>query len=517
MIKANFNAYNAYVTDSLYQWDINQVLTVSGLNLTVAPEVHFSNANMERAIVRQAKLNNGSVTVDIPNSVLQDPLPIYAHIGIYEGSTFKVVEYAIIPVIPRMRPADYQIEDSDEEIYSFKALENALANKADNARLDNIIAHNNDTDGNTELLDIRVGANGETYNSAGTAVRNQFINMKRDLSGISGGSSELNLGEDRTYNSSDNVIEVITFANFSKNQRLKARYIAGTAVIGENSIAYLGVTNADTGVETAPLVTLKIGVESEFILPFNASKFRLYITEIQSNGSVGFTIDSIGAFEEIRVLNNSLPKTIGIIGDSYSAYKNWIDNDYRHWYADDGNVQTNDVSDVSHMWWHKLCAESNRKLLRNCSYSGTTICNTGENGADVSTTSFVGRVVNDFGVNRTLEVKPDEIFIFGGTNDTWLNSPVGSVKYNGWSENDLNSVLPAFCYLIDYIRKYNPGVKIYNVVNDMISETIKDGMRIACAHYDVINIELTSIDKTNSHPNINGMEQIKTQIINAIV
>jgi hypothetical protein len=130
MITANFKAYASYITDSLHQWDLNQVLQVSGLNLTKAPEVHFSNANTDRAIVRQATMNAaGVVTVGVPNSLLQDSLRIYAHIGIYEGNTFKVVELVEIPVIPRKRPQDYQIQDTDEEIYSFKALENALTNR----------------------------------------------------------------------------------------------------------------------------------------------------------------------------------------------------------------------------------------------------------------------------------------------------------------------------------------------------------------------------------------------------
>jgi hypothetical protein len=173
MIKANFSAYASYVTDSLYQWDINQVLSVSGLNVSTAPEVHFSNANMDKAIVKQSTLNNHVVNVKIPNSLLQDPLTIHAHIGIYEGDTFKVIERVEIPIIPRKRPADYKIETTDEEIYSFEALKNMLANKADDSRVDNIIAHNNDTDGNTELIDIRTDINGKIHGNAGTAIRVQ--------------------------------------------------------------------------------------------------------------------------------------------------------------------------------------------------------------------------------------------------------------------------------------------------------------------------------------------------------
>lgn len=172
--KANFNAYHNYAIDSLHQWDRNQVLTLRGLNLATAPEVHFSNKNMDRAIVRQASMVNHVVTVNIPNSLLQDPLRIYAHIGIYEGNAFTVVETVEIPVIPRTRPCDYQIEDTDGEIYSFSALENALQNKASNARVDNIIANASGTENNAELIDVRTGADETVYTSAGAAVREQF-------------------------------------------------------------------------------------------------------------------------------------------------------------------------------------------------------------------------------------------------------------------------------------------------------------------------------------------------------
>lgn len=117
---------NRYTVDSLYQWDINQTLEIRGLSLPSIPEIHFSNTDMGRAIVKQSSVDEaGIITVDIPNSLLQKPYRINAYICIYEDDTFKSLYCIEIPVKARTKPSDYTIED-DEEIYSFKALENLV-------------------------------------------------------------------------------------------------------------------------------------------------------------------------------------------------------------------------------------------------------------------------------------------------------------------------------------------------------------------------------------------------------
>lgn len=53
-----------------------------------------------------------------------------------------------------------------------------------NERISNIIADGTQTEGNTELIDIRIGADGEVYQTAGDAVRRQVGEIKGDLDNL---------------------------------------------------------------------------------------------------------------------------------------------------------------------------------------------------------------------------------------------------------------------------------------------------------------------------------------------
>lgn len=48
----------------------------------------------------------------------------------------------------------------------------------------NLVANNNPTEGNSELVDIRVGADGRVYESAGEAVRGQVSSLSEDISNV---------------------------------------------------------------------------------------------------------------------------------------------------------------------------------------------------------------------------------------------------------------------------------------------------------------------------------------------
>lgn len=119
---------NSYTVESLYQWDLNQVLTIYGLSLPSIPEIHFTNDAMDRAIVRQASMDSaGVITADVPNSLLQKAGKMKVYVCIYQGDTFTSLYKIEIQVKARNKPGDYTLVD-DPEVYSFNALENQVVN-----------------------------------------------------------------------------------------------------------------------------------------------------------------------------------------------------------------------------------------------------------------------------------------------------------------------------------------------------------------------------------------------------
>lgn len=198
---------------------------------------------------------------------------------------------------------------------------------------------------------------------------------------------------------------------------------------------------------------------------------------------------------------------VSILGDSYSTFKDFVTpgtNPY--WYPDWNNV--NDVVEAGQTWWHQLLQEGEAILEINNSYSGSTICNTGYDGANSSSSSFITRMKN-LG-------NPNLIIIFGGTNDDWANVPLGNYKYSDWTEADLKTFRPAFAYMLDYLTKQHPKAKIVNVINSDLKTDIISTQTTLCARYKVTCVQLRNIDKISGHPSIKGMSAIKKQLSDVI-
>ena len=463
MIKANFNAYGKYIADSLYQWDLNRVLSVTGLNLTVVPEVHFSNNAMRGAIVRQATMENHVVSVKIPNSLLQYPLTIKAHIGIYEGDEFKVVEEVQIPVIAKKRPEDYQIEDSDEEIYSFKRLENEIANLATKNQVANIVAVASETGDNIELIDVRYGIDGKTYSSAGEAVREQMSKLYDKInmvdSWIAGSFVRYIDGaivENAEYSYTDFI------ALRGNNQYLPVSYslslggYGGIALYDEDKKYLYGIGAS----QTLTLETVR-GIITDSAVYY--ARFTCYTKNIpDSRVELASAIELVKEQDAIRPCDYSGEDitvfTKGIcVGDSLTeGTMNYTVN------GDDGNYVTYDKYSYP------------RNLER---ITGIEIVNMGLGG--VSSAEWYAAKANadlsgyDFAIVQL------------GVNDVY--------RYNGWTTTSANG----FTSIISKLRNENKNIKIF--VSTIIParsytgasfDAVSDGIRNLVAGFNDDNIIL---------------------------
>ena len=184
-------------------------------------------------------------------------------------------------------------------------------------------------------------------------------------------------------------------------------------------------------------------------------------------------------------------KKVSILGDSYSTFQGIIPANYSTFYPNNQN----DVKEVEQTWWSLYIKAKGYELEKNDSWSGTTICGTGYGRMDSSRSNI--------------------IFVCGGTNDAWANSPVGEYQYSDWTKDDCKNFRPALACLFDMLQKRYPKAKLVSLLNSELREPINESMREVCKHYKVQLIELHDIEKQNGHPSISGMKSICEQLVEA--
>ncbi len=208
-------------------------------------------------------------------------------------------------------------------------------------------------------------------------------------------------------------------------------------------------------------------------------------------------------------------KNVLIMGDSYSTFEGHIPKGYEVFYR--AGREDNDVSRVEETWWHQVINEMGANLVLNNSWSGSTIGYTGYCGSDCSkTNSFIYRLDELSEKGFFNENKIDTVFIFGGTNDDWSEAPLGEAKYSDWKNEDLYFVLPAISCLLKKFRDALPDAEIYCLVNTELKEEITECLKASADKYNIKDITFESIDKTEGHPTIKGMREIKDAVMKHI-
>lgn len=146
--------------------------------------------------IYEAVLTSGECT--IPAEVLTEPATLYIGVrGVNSDDvivkTSSLVKFKIVPGAP---PADGTTVEPTANVYqqlltAYGKTDNALASEiaererevaVERSRIDALVKlPEGSTTGDAELQDIRIGVDGATYESAGTAVREQFNNVSSGI------------------------------------------------------------------------------------------------------------------------------------------------------------------------------------------------------------------------------------------------------------------------------------------------------------------------------------------------
>ena len=200
-----------------------------------------------------------------------------------------------------------------------------------------------------------------------------------------------------------------------------------------------------------------------------------------------------------------------ILGDSYSTFKGCNPESYPHYY-DEKSQDLFGFNDKESTWWSLLLKRTDSVLASNDSCSGSTVCYTGYDGSDAKKTSLLFRMKNYIENGYFNENKIDALFVFGGTNDSWANSPLGINADDG----DFYCFSPAVKELVKDIKQNLSNTRVIFIINCGLSEEVVNAITAICKDNNIQAITLHNVDKVNGHPTKKGMQQICDQIYDKI-
>lgn len=372
-----------------------------------------------------------------------------------------------------------------------------------NSRIDNIIAHNNDTEGNSELIDIRTGADGTVYASAGAAVRGQIQNQGNAVSDIRDMMSEFytvqestgaNLFDksavtaDKTYNSVGVLTDAIgyslsDFINVSEIENLYFSY---------NSVA-------DT-----PTYIFKFDAQKNFLqrITISGNEYTVgegvsYIRFNTTNGRV--PIYMVAATNNLPYEEYSYSKTTNLTADNISTLTAEVQNTRSKLYGKKlcvcgdsltyGAYADIDGNNERKTYAYYTAKRNNMTLTVNA-VSGSTLTSfkEGETGGGAAFT-YGG----DYARYKRLGGNLDYITIWFGLNDnTYLSKTNGIGTIDS---TDVTTFYGAWNTVMQYLINKYPYAKIGIIVTYGASQEIREATRNICKKYGIPPLDFMGDEK----------------------
>lgn len=445
----------------------------------------------------------------IPAEVLARSAHLYINVkgvnyGTGKAKSTTPICFKVLPGTPSMVISDPTASVYAQLLTAYNNEATALA--VERARIDALLAlEDGSTTGDAELQDIRIGADGVTYDSAGVAIREQMelvetaINTRADeLKSIWNETSACDLLAECVWE--DNV--GLNTQNGKKLSDAEGyRCVSGLISVLPNS-------KYST---TAYAIICEYDIFGRFLTghSFKPTEDLFFITA----QNAAYVLCAQRPDADVPYLRRAdeklIKKRLSVLGDSYSTYGGFVTPETNRCFYN-GENESEDTNDVADMWWYRLIENNGFMLETNNSYSGSPICNTGYDGSDASSFSFLNRMKN---IGR-----PDVIAIFGGTNDAWASVPIGEYKYSYFAEDDFKTFRPAFAYMCEYLQKHNPNADVYVIINSGLSEEVTSSMIAISAHYGIAVVELPEFEKPyGGHPGRAGQKAIYEAVKNIIV
>lgn len=114
-------------TEKLYQYDINRLVIISGLDPGPTYEIHFTNNNSKEAIRKETTVDDsGNISAKIPNSLLQTTRPINLYVYGTIDNTSKTYYKSWLEIKARPKPDGYVLPDDEDDVTTYAQLEKKI-------------------------------------------------------------------------------------------------------------------------------------------------------------------------------------------------------------------------------------------------------------------------------------------------------------------------------------------------------------------------------------------------------